>query len=144
MNWKTKIIAPILKALGLTLLVFTVLLVLCAVISAHSIWFQGHHDPKFGNEWGNLKFYIMIYSMILGVQCGILLLGNAVSAILAGRAFTRTLIAVCASFTVANGIMIVLEPNPTGMWFLFGIPTACAVLAIVGTAIETRKPQRDR
>lgn len=139
MNWKAKVIIPMLKALNLTLIVFALLLALCAAVAAHSIWIQGHHDSKFGNEWGNFQFYLMIYSMILGVQCGIVLVGNLISAIIAGRGFTLSLTVASACFAVANGILIVLKSDPTRMLFLFGIPTTCAILAIIGTAIETRR-----
>ena len=139
MTWKTKILIPISKSLGFTLIIFAALLCLCAVIAAHSIWIQGHHDSKFGNEWGNFQFIMTIFSMILGVQCGILLLGNATSAILMTKAFTRIPIIIGVAFTVANAILIALKVDPTGTFFLFGLPGACASMSIIGTAIEKRR-----
>lgn len=135
MNWKTRILIPVLKSLGLTLIVFAALLALCAAVAAHSIWIEGHHDTKFGNEWGNLQFYITIFSMILGVQCGILLVGNGISAVILGKVFTHVPIVVCVGFAAANASMVILKTDPTNTFFLFVLPGACAAITIIGTAI---------
>ena len=143
MNWKEKILIPILKALGLTLVVFAVLMAFCAAVAAHSIWVLDHHDSKWGNEWGNFQFTMMIFSMIIGVQCGILLVGNVISTILSEKAFTHVPIVVCIGFAVANAILLALKIDPTNTLFLFGLPGACATIVVIGTAIvKWRHPTR--
>lgn len=136
MKWKTKVIFPAGRATGLTLILFVALLALCAIVAAHAIWVLDKHDPKWGDQWGNFQFTIMIYSMILGVQCGIILLGNLVSALLTGKAFTRITVIAGVSFVLADGAMLVAKVDPTNGWLLFAIPGTFATLTAILTMMK--------
>jgi hypothetical protein len=139
MNWKPKALAPAFKALSLTLIVFTVLICVCAAVAAHSIWIQGHHDSKFGDALGNFQFTMMIYLMILGVQCGIVLVGNILSALILDKAFTYVPVTVSVMFILVNAGLIILKTDPTGAVFLFVIPGACMTLTALGSVVEARR-----
>ncbi|GEM_PF-4512820 len=133
MNWKTKVIFPAGRAIGLTFILFMALLALCAIVAAFHIWVFDEHDQVFGKQWGNFRFTIMIYSMIFGVQCGIVFVGNLVSALLTGKAFTPITIIAGVSFAIVNGAMLVANVDPTNAWLLLANPGIFATLTIIVT-----------
>lgn len=136
MNWKTKVLIPLLKALGLTLIVLAMLLSLCAAMTAYKIWGLDQYNPKWGGKWGDFQFGMAIYSAILGIQCGILLVGNAISAVFSGKAFRRIAVIPSVIFAVIDGVMIALKTDPTNKLFLLGLPGICAAIILIGTAIK--------
>ena len=136
-----KIINLISKAFLLTLAVYFVLLCMMSIIAAYSVWIQGHFDVKFG-EWGSFKLLIMIFSIIITGQCGILFIGNITSTLILNKKKSRSSIITNIAFTIVNISLIFLLLNielEILTKFLLIYPIICMILMIIGSIIEKVK-----
>ena len=138
-NLRRDLFVPIGKALGLTLCVYIIVLSLVSILGAYSIWIQGHYDPKFGDQWGNFMFFLQIFSVVIGGQCGILFIGYLASVSILKKVISLPVIAVTIAFIIVNELLFVFGLDGLSGFLIF-YPVICVILIIVGCIIEKRFP----
>ena len=135
-NLRRDLFVPIGKALGLTLCIYIIVLSLVSILGAYSIWIQGHYDPKFGDQRGNFMFFLQIYSVVIGGQCGIPFIGYLASVSILKKVIS---LPVIIAFIIVNELLFVFGLDGLSGFLIF-YPVICVILIIVGCIIEKRFP----